>query len=203
MRITITIALSVAAVATLMAQLTGQRGASSVLQFTADDKLVLPAHYREWVFLSSGLGMTYGPAADANRERGPMFDNVFVNPAAYESFLQNGRWPDQTMFVLEIRSSVSKGSINNGGHFQNEMVAIEAEVKDTTRYPGGGWAFYAFGKGATAKQIPRTAACYSCHSEKGAVDNTFVQFYPTLLPVAKAKGTLSPAYLAASAAENH
>jgi hypothetical protein len=27
------------------------------------------------------------------------------------------------------------------------------------------------------------------------VDTTFVQFYPTLLPVAKAKGTLSSAYL--------
>ena len=27
----------------------------------------MPSHYREWVFLSSGLGMTYGPAAEANR----------------------------------------------------------------------------------------------------------------------------------------
>jgi hypothetical protein len=27
------------------------------------------------------------------------------------------------------------------------------------------------------------------------MDATFVQFYPTLLPVAKAKGTLSAAYL--------
>jgi hypothetical protein len=26
------------------------------------------------------------------------------------------------------------------------------------------------------------------------VDTTFVQFYPTLLPIAKAKGTLSAAY---------
>jgi hypothetical protein len=27
------------------------------------------------------------------------------------------------------------------------------------------------------------------------VDTTFVQFYPTLLPIAKAKGTLTSAYL--------
>jgi hypothetical protein len=27
------------------------------------------------------------------------------------------------------------------------------------------------------------------------VDTTFVQFYPTLLPIARAKGTLTPAYL--------
>jgi cytochrome c553 len=43
---------------------------------------------------------------------------------------------------------------------------------------------------AAGKQIPATAACYSCHAEHGAVDNTFVQFYPTLLDVAKEKGTL-------------
>jgi len=27
------------------------------------------------------------------------------------------------------------------------------------------------------------------HAKNGAVDETFVQFYPTLIPVAKAKGT--------------
>jgi hypothetical protein len=32
------------------------------------------------------------------------------------------------------------------------------------------------------------------------VENTFVQFYPTLLEVAKAKGTLNPAFLQKAAA---
>jgi hypothetical protein len=36
--------------------------------------------------------------------------------------------------------------------------------------------------------------CYSCHEQHGAVDTTFVQFYPTLLPIATQKGTLSAAY---------
>jgi hypothetical protein len=38
--------------------------------------------------------------------------------------------------------------------------------------------------------LPTTASCYACHSTNGAVDNTFVQFYPTLLDVAREKGTL-------------
>lgn len=42
--------------------------------------------------------------------------------------------------------------------------------------------------------IPVVADCYSCHAAHGAVDTTFVQFYPTLLPIAKSKGTLSSAY---------
>ncbi len=169
-------------------------------QYTVDKQLVMPANYREWVFLSSGLGMTYGPVAEENRDRPPMFDNVFVTPAAYQAFIKSGKWPEQTTFVLEVRGSVTKESINKDGHSQGDVVAIEVEVKDTARFPGNGWAFFGFNKTPTGKIFPRPAACYSCHSEKAAVDNTFVQFYPTLLPIAKEKGTLSPAYAAASAA---
>ena len=39
------------------------------------------------------------------------------------------------------------------------------------------------------KAIPTTANCYSCHQEHGAVDTTFVQFYPTLAGIAREKGT--------------
>jgi len=52
-----------------------------------------------------------------------------------------------------------------------------------------------FDDGDTAKMTPTSASCYSCHADHGAVDTTFVQFYPTLLPIAKSKGTLSASYL--------
>ena len=103
------------------------------------------------------------------------------------------------MFVLEARGAINKGSINNDGHYQSDRMAFEAEVKDSSRFPGNGWAFFALGEGRTAKMIPSTASCYTCHTAKGAVDNTFVQFYPTLLPIAKEKGTLTQAYLKAEA----
>jgi hypothetical protein len=161
--------------------------ASDGPQFSSDGQLLLPKNYREWVFVTSGLGMTYGSPEAAHTQE-PKFDNVFVSRPAYQSFLETGKWPDGAIFVLEVRSSQSKASINKGGQFQSDLIAIEAEVKS-----GGKWAFYGFGKGtASAKQIPATAACYSCHSQHGAVDNTFVQFYPTLLSVARAKGTLKP-----------
>ena len=155
-------------------------------QFNAAGQLLRPANYREWVFLSAGLGMTYGsPEAAATQE--PKFDNVFVNRAAYDSFLKTGTWPDQTMLVLEVRTSDSKASINQGGRFQTGVLAVESQVKR-----GGKWTFYAFGKdGAVGKPVPATANCYSCHGQHGAVDNTFVQFYPTLQSVAKQKGTLA------------
>ena len=72
---------------------------------------------------------------------------------------------------------------------QTGLAAIEVHVKDSAR---GGWAFYGFEKSGTAKVIPKTANCYSCHDEHGSVDATFVQFYPTLIDVPKQKGTLKP-----------
>jgi Cytochrome P460 len=163
---------------------------SDAPQFTTGNRLLRPANYREWVWLSSGLGMSYTPRVSQTADENPQFDNVFVTRAAYRSFLQKGTWPDKTIFVLETRASVSKGSINQSGHFQTAFTGMEAEVKDESRFPGK-WAFFDFsGSVESAPPIPTTAACYSCHAQHGAVDNTFVQFYPTLLEVAKQKGTL-------------
>ena len=93
------------------------------------------------------------------------------------------------MFVLEVRSSASKGSINKGGHYQEEVVAVEVHVKDQKRFPAK-WDFFEFGTAAkTAKPLGAKSTCQACHSTNGAVDETFVQFYPTLLPAAKAHGT--------------
>jgi hypothetical protein len=92
------------------------------------------------------------------------------------------------MLILEVRDSQSHVSINKGGRVQGDLLAIEAHVKDT-RFPGG-WAFFQFGKLDRAAVTPTTATCYSCHSDHGAVDTTFVQFYPTLLDVARHKGSL-------------
>jgi cytochrome P460 len=159
-------------------------------KFNPDGRLQRPTNYREWIWLSSGLGMSYGPAAQANANADPPFDNVFVTPAAYRTFLATGKWADGTMFVLEVRSSLSKGSINRGGHYQGERRGLEVEVKDERRFPGK-WAFFDFHDSRESSEpFPQSAACYSCHSQNGAVDNTFVQFYPTLLEVARQKGTL-------------
>jgi len=157
-------------------------------QYNAKGELLFPANYREWVFLSSGLGMNYGPLA-AKAEEDPRFDNVFAAPSAYKAFLETGHWPDKTVLLIEVRASSSQGSINKAGHFQSELEGIEAEVKDESRFPTK-WAFFSLQKGVAGKQRPTTDACYTCHAEHGAVDHTFVQFYPTLLAVAKEKGTL-------------
>jgi hypothetical protein len=161
-------------------------------EYTSDGQLRLPRQYREWVYLSSGFDMSYNPAMQMDHH---MFDNVFVNPEAWRAFLASGTWPDKTMLVLEARGAEGKGSINQKGNFQSEAVmGLEVHVKDQARFAGK-WAFFGFSGGAgTAKMTPQTENCYSCHSDHGAVDTTFVQFYPTLMPIAKEKGTLDAGY---------
>ncbi len=160
--------------------------------YTTDGNLKFPAQYREWVYLTSGVDMSYGPAADMNHS---MFDNVFVNPVAYKAFMETGKWPDKTMLVLEVRMAGSKGSINKNGHFQTgEVMGREVHVKDEARFAGK-WAFFNAEDGMTGKLLPKEMDCYSCHEQHGAVDTTFVQFYPTLLEIAKKKNTLSAAYV--------
>ncbi len=155
--------------------------ASAAQQYTSQGDLEFPKDYREWIFLSSGIGMTYSNDADPS----PQFDNVFVNPAAYQAFLKTGAWPDKTVLIKENRTSDSHAS-NRNGRFQTTKVGMEVHVKDASR---GGWKYYFFTKDAlTGKQIANQTGCDSCHS-KAAVDFTFVQFYPTLIDAAKKNGT--------------
>jgi len=165
--------------------------------YSSSGQLHRPTDYREWVYVTSGLGMTYGPAQAAAGQP-PLFDNVFVTPAAYREFVNSGKWPDRTMFILEIRRAQENVSINNGGRTQGDVVAMEAAVKDTQRFPNGGWGYFAFdgAKGLldAAAPLPQTAPCYACHKNNTAVENTFVQFYPTLFEVAKRMGTVKATY---------
>ena len=62
--------------------------------------------------------MSYDPPMQMGGHH--MFDNVFVNPAAYHAFVKTGTWPDHTMLVLEGRDARGKGSINQSGNYQGE-----------------------------------------------------------------------------------
>ena len=162
--------------------------------YTADGRLQFPATYRKWVYLSSGFDMSYLPSP---LRPVSTFGNVFVNPQAYDAFVESGTWPDQTVLVLEVRRAEPNASINRHGRSQGDILRTEVHLKDNSRF--GGWAFFAFPDEMPAAMIPRTANCYSCHEEHAAADTTFVQFYPTLLAIARAKNTLTAHYLAEDA----
>lgn len=158
-------------------------------QFTKDGKLIRPEDYRRWVYVSSGFGMSYTQSPNGMQD----FTNVFVAPAAYDYFTANGKWPDKTMFVLEIYGSTSRGSINKHGSYQQDFMGLDVEVKDETRFADK-WAYFNFNgaeKSASA-MTPSRNDCWKCHEQNAAVEHSFVQFYPELLRIARAKGTIKP-----------
>ena len=118
-----------------------------------------------------------------------MFTNVYVTPAAYKGFKASGKWPDKSMFIVEIYSPASHGSINKSGHYQDTFHGLDVEVKDSSRPKE--WSYYAFSPGETVGEL-EASGCNKCHSEHAAVENTFVQFYPTLLDFALEKGLVKP-----------
>lgn len=130
----------------------------------------VPANYREWIFLTSGLDMTYAApgAVGLTAEHHSVFDNVFVNPEAYRTFLKAGTWPDGTTFVLENREGQSDVSINKAGKTQGQEVSgLEIHQK-----VHGEWAFYVRAEGGRERLIPKPASCYTCHEQHAAVDTT-------------------------------
>jgi hypothetical protein len=167
-------------------------------RYVNGSNLVRPGDYREWPFVGSSLGLAYTPLPQGAP---PPFTNVFVNPASYRGFIQTGRWPDATMLVLEVRQSSNDGALIQGGRYQGDLLVLEAQVKDS-RFPDG-WAFFSWGTSRTgfkdvaepapaSTAIPGEGTCIECHVKHAAVERTFVQFYPTLLEVARQKGTLKP-----------
>ncbi len=170
----------------------------------AADEMPLPEDYRTWVFLTASLDLDYDapiPGAAAKVPGHSMLDNIFVNPEAYAVFIKTGTWPDKTVLVKENRHTAEAGSISTSGKYQTGVMSIELHVKDSARFAStGGWAFYGSDGKAPGRLMPATSSCFTCHLAHAAVDTTFVQFYPTLLDIAKAKGTLSASYVKAEAA---
>jgi hypothetical protein len=158
-------------------------------QYDEKGQLVRPADYREWMFLSAGYGMNYSPGPGSHE----MFTNVFVQRWAYDEFVKSGKWPEQSMFVIDERDAASRSSINQKGHYQTDLMGLAVEVKDSVHDPGK-WAYYAYdADGKTAEAMPKGNGCYACHDAHAAVEHTFAQFYPTLKVVAKKFGTYNEA----------
>jgi hypothetical protein len=157
---------------------------SDLPQYTSGDELVRPENYREWVFLSSRLRVN----SKASSGEGETFGDVFLSRPAYYQFRATGSWPDKTVFVLEKRMSRGKTSAEIVDHYETDLMGISVEVKDTARFAEK-WAYFSFDSSTkTAKANPK-AMCWQCHNGGGAVENTYVQFYPTLKPLAQQFGT--------------
>lgn len=154
-----------------------------VPKFDREGQLIMPKHYRHWVFVGAPVtpnDMNNGKAAF------PEFHHVYIDRKSFEAYRKSGKFPDGTVLVKELATVGAKSSASGNGYFPGELSGVAVAVKDSKRFAKepGYWAYFSFadetGKPlARAKALP-TAACNTCHQQGGAEDWVFTQHYPVL-----------------------
>jgi len=164
-----------------------QTSQSTAPVFEANNTLLRPVNYREWVFVGSSRGLSYSqnPPAPNSNAAAEMYHNVYIKPEAYREFAKTGKFPEGTVLAMEMASADTKREPGLQGSYEKEFVGLEVSVKDSKRFEGG-WAYFNFsnGMGSTyrdkAQPFPASAGCVSCHKQNAETDNVFTQFYPVL-----------------------
>ncbi len=145
-------------------------------RFNKANELQRPDNYRRWIFLGASLAMSYKEEGASPAQN---FHNVYMHPRAFDEFEKTGKFPENTILILETFTSASQASINRQGHFQDRFTSLSAAVKDSSRFKEG-WAYFTFQPGRQAAAAFPKERCWSCHNQHAARDNVFVQFYPIL-----------------------
>lgn len=151
-------------------------------RFTAAGELARPEGWEAWVLAGTSMGLGYAKPASTPAPGEPPgeFKNVYVQPWAYARFMENGEFPEGTMFALSVAEPIREDDPAEAGFYTTELRLESVHLKKRALDPTG-WGFFGFGGGErTAKKIPGEAACYSCHREHGDFDSAFVQFYPAI-----------------------
>ena len=163
---------------------------SVAVKFDQDGNLIRPEGYRMWPY----VGAVVTPN-DLNDGKAPFpeFHSIYIDPQSFAAYQKTGKFPDGTVMIKELISVGAKKAASGNGYFMGDFIGLEAEIKDSKRFPKepGYWAYFSFtepGKPykAKAKAAP-TAACNTCHEQNAADDWVFTQYYP-VLRAAPAKG---------------
>lgn len=160
-------------------------------EYDADGKLVRPAGYEKWVVVGTSIGLGYSDGDKKDPDNPGTFHNVYMQPDAFDHYVQTGEFPEQTVLVvtnLKSQPAKTKGPVSRIGFVAAPTSGLEVAIKDSKRYPDG-WAYFLFHDKPEQQQNPdhkETATafpkheCFDCHAAHGADDNVFTQFYSVL-----------------------
>jgi hypothetical protein len=142
--------------------------------------LSVPADTATWVHAGSVLGGNYSEEPFDPAHPGTL-GVVQIEPQAYAYFLEHGEYADGSMFLLSFYAADAKSQPQLSGFVQGDLGLREIHVIDKARF-GEGRAFFQFDdlSQISSTKIADGSACVTCHTAEGALDGTFVQFYPSL-----------------------
>ncbi len=163
-----------------VASVSASDGQTSYAKYTADNELLRPVNYREWVFI--GASVTPNDLNDGSPAF-PEFHNVYIDPASWAHWQKTGKFRNGTVIVKELVSVGSTAAPSGKGYFPGEFNGIAAMVKDSKRFADRpeNWAFFGFASyEAKNGNIQADESCSSCHKANAAEDMIFTQYYPVL-----------------------
>ena len=162
-------------------------------EYSPEGLLLRPEGWESWVLAGTSIGLTYNERAPTPAGEAPgFFLNVYIQPWAYEQFMETAAFPEGSMFVPAGSQPQDRADPALGGFYQGELALLEVHVKNQNAHDSG-WGFYDFvGDEDTGEIHPADADCYSCHRDEAGYDNVFVQFYPTMCEKLLSEGLLSP-----------
>lgn len=165
-----------------------------VPEFTADGRFVRPPGWRDWPYMGTPLTPNRLNAPEAPF---PEFHNVYMDPESWDHFKRTGEYRDGIVLIKELvlvqtngTTSPATGATSEAsgvGYFMGEYAGLEAELKDSRRFPDapGNWAYVTFGhvteaQYATAKAPEAVETCNACHAANAQRDFVFIQHYPAM-----------------------
>lgn len=159
--------------------------------FNAQNELVQPKNFRDWVFIGAPLtphGLNNGKA------NFPEFHNVYTQAAAVRAYRATGKWPEGTMMVKELQlvdgpaenPDGSRLEASGRGYFPGNVAGLDVAVKDSKRFANTkGWGYFNFNH-TPPPYLPAAAErpvseCAGCHIKNAHEDMVYVKLYKSIL----------------------
>lgn len=162
------------------------------LAFTQSGQAELPRGYRSWVHAYVAWEPIATSLLDLKPTPTPEFHNVYVEPYAYRTFMETGKWPEGSLIVKEFSfTSVDEKNCDGPPAYvcnvwfgkvidQHGFTGVALMLKDSKRYPkdAGGWAYFSFGHQQppyekVSEKHP-TERCAQCHIDRAGEKKDYV-----------------------------
>lgn len=147
-------------------------------QYDERGRLIRPTDTDRWVLLGTGLNLNYVEGAAPGGA--DIFTTTFMEPSAYQAYLDTGVFPEGTMTTLVGYRAGTGAPPAKGGKYLGERLVFEMSVKDSKKNPTDVWTYYGFGGDAKVGEAHPASQCQACHKQHAQTDLVFTQFYPNL-----------------------
>lgn len=158
-------------------------------EFDDRGRLLTPEGYERWTLVGTSIGLDYTPGAgeqpDAVKPEAGIFHNVYLQPEAFDHYVDTGNFPRNSIFVVTNcppRKLEGDDAVGRHGRFADATRGLEVSVKDDRRFDDG-WGFFLYREAQgprIASQAFPTQSCMECHASHGEDDAVFTQFYSVL-----------------------